>query len=289
VILDLVLVDWRWRLEVGAVLLGLAALYGTGWARLRRSHPALAPAWRLGAYLGGLATVALSLLSSLHGLAERSFTAHMVQHQLLLMVAAPALLLGNPFPYTIWGLPAAARRGLQRFLVEDRPARRALRALTWPPVAGLLYAVTLWVWHWPAAWEAALRSWWIHDLEHLTFFGTAALFWWPIINPAPRARGRRGGLYYGIRIAYLVLATAQNTLLGAILSLTERVLYPSYALGAERFGMTPLEDQALGGGIMWSGGHMYLVAILVLVWQALDSEGSRPMARPAPGREGALR
>ena len=115
-----------------------------------------------------------------------------------------------------------------------------------------------------------MRSWWIHDFEHLTFFGTAALFWWPIINPAPRARGRRGGLYYGIRIAYLIVATAQNTLLGAILSLTERVLYPSYALGAERLGMTALEDQALGGGIMWSGGHMYLVAILVLaarVWR----------------------
>jgi cytochrome c oxidase assembly factor CtaG len=213
----------------------------------------------------------------------------MVQHQLLVMVAAPALLLGNPFPYTVWGLPAAARRGLQRFLVEGRPARRALRALTWPPVAGLLYAVTLWAWHWPPAWEAALRSWWIHDLEHLTFFGTAALVWWPIMNPAPRARGRRGGVYYGVRIAYLVVATAQNTLLGAVLSLTERVLYPSYALGAERFGMTPLEDQALGGGIMWSGGHMYLVAILVLVWQALDSEGTRRMPGPAPGREGVLR
>jgi putative membrane protein len=156
-------------------------------------------------------------------------------------------------------------------------------------VAGLLYAVTLWGWHWPPAWEAALRSWWIHDLEHLTFFATAALFWWPIINPAPRARGRRGGLYYGVRIAYLVVATAQNTLLGAVLSLTERVLYPSYALGAERFGLSPLEDQALGGGIMWSGGHMYLVAILVLVWQALDSEGSRPVARRTPGRESVLR
>jgi putative membrane protein len=288
-VLDLVLVDWRWRVEVGAVLLGLGALYGIGWARLRRAHPALAPAWRLVAYLGGLATVALSLLSALHALAERSFTAHMVQHQLLLMVAAPALLLGNPFPYTVWGLPAAARRGLQGFLVEGQPARRALRALTWPPVAGLLYTGTLWVWHWPAAWEAALRSWWIHDLEHLTFFGTAALFWWPIINPAPRARGRRGGLYYGVRIAYLIVATAQNTLLGAILSLTERVLYPSYALGAERLGMSPLEDQALGGGIMWSGGHMYLVAILVLVWQALDSGGARRVARPAAGRERALR
>ena len=288
-ILDLVFVDWRWRLEVAAVLLGLGLLYGAGWVRLRRAHAALAPVWRLAAYQGGLAAVALALLSSLHGLAESSFTAHMVQHQLLFMVAAPALLLGNPFPYTVWGLPAVARRGLQRFLVEGRPARRILRVLTWPPVAGPLYAVTLWVWHWPAAWEAALRSWWIHDLEHLTFFVTATLFWWPVVNPAPRARGRRGGLYYGVRIAYLVVATAQNTLLGAVLSLTERVLYPSYALGAGRFGLSPLEDQALGGGIMWSSGHMYLVAILVLVWQALDSEGSHRTARPAPDGEGILR
>jgi cytochrome c oxidase assembly factor CtaG len=97
--------------------------------------------------------------------------------------------------------------------------------VTWLPVAGLLYTANLWLWHHPLAYEAALRSDPIHDVEHLAFFGSAILFWWPLVNPAPRRRWPSGGLYYGARIAYLILATAQNTLLGAIIGLTERVLY----------------------------------------------------------------
>jgi putative membrane protein len=276
---------WPWRPDVGLVLVALGVLYGRGWWRLRRrGHRTLAPLWRLAAYLGGLASVALALLSPLHSLAERLLSAHMVQHQLLLMAAAPGLLLGNPLPFTAWALPPTFRRLLQRLLVEGSPVRRALRALTRLPVAGLVFALTLWAWHWPPAYEAALRWPVVHDLEHLTFFGAAVLFWWPVVNPAPRARGPRGGLYYGLRIAYLVLATGLNTLLGAVIGLTERVLYPSYGADSGLFGLTPLDDQALGGGIMWSGGHMYLIAILVLLWQALESEGQGPVATPAVDR-----
>jgi putative membrane protein len=149
-------------------------------------------------------------------------------------------------------------------------------------VAGLVYALALWGWHVPAAYEAALAHPVAHDLEHLSFFGAAVVFWWPVVNPAPRSRGPRGGLYYGVRIGYLVLATAQNTLLGAILGLTERVLYPSYARDSGLFGLSPVDDQALGGGIMWSGGHMYLVAILVLLAQAMAGERDRQPAEPIP-------
>ncbi len=283
--------QWHWRPGVTLVLLALGAVYLGGWWRLRgQGYQALAPGWRLAAYLAGLASVALALLSPLEHLAERLFTAHMVQHQILLMVAPPCLLLGNPFPFVMWGLPLALRRAGQPFLLESSPLRRALRFLTWLPVAGLLYTVDLWAWHWPPAYEAALGSHLVHDLEHLAFFGTAVLFWWPIINPAPRRRGAPGGLYYGVRIAYLVLATAQNTLLGALLGLTERILYPSYGqvgAGGPLFGLSPIEDQGLGGGIMWSGGHMYLVAILVLLWQAMDSEGRGRVPDPAVGREHA--
>src|SRR5262249_53966385 len=220
-------------------------------------------------------------------LADRLFTAHMAQHQILLMVAPPLLLLANPFPFVVWGLPRRLRRRLQPHLVDHAPARRVLRAVTWLPVAGLLYALTLWGWHWPRAYEAALHHPAVHDLEHLTFFGAAVLFWWPIINPAPRARGHRGGLYYGLRIAYLVLATAQNTLLGAVIGLTERLLYPSYAAAARPLlGYSALDDQAFGGGLMWSGGHMYLIAILALLWQAMAPETReappQPPAEPPP-------
>jgi putative membrane protein len=281
----------HWRPGVSLLLLALGAVYLGGWWRLRRQgHHALAPVWRLAAYLAGLASVAVALLSPLEHLAERLFTAHMVQHQVLLMVAPPCLLLGNPFPFAMWGLPPALRRTGRRVLLESSPPRRALRFLTWLPVAGLLYTVNLWAWHWPPAYEAALGSHLVHDLEHLAFFGTAVLFWWPIINPAPRRRGARDGLYYGVRIVYLVLATAQNTLLGALLGLTERILYPSYGhvgAGGPLFGLSPIDDQGLGGGIMWSGGHMYLVAILVLLWHAMDSEGRGRVPDPALGRDPA--
>jgi len=276
--LGAILADWHLRADVGLVLVGLWAAYVVGWRRIRRlGHRSLAARWRLIAYLGGILSVALALLSPVASLAHLLFAAHMVQHQLLIMVAAPLLLLGNPFPITLWALPARLRRALGGSLARGGRARAALRILTWMPVAGGLYTVTLWGWHHPLAYEAALASPVVHDLEHLLFFAAAVLFWWPVVNAAPRLHRLVGGLPYGLRIAYLVLATAQNTLLGAILGLAERVLYPSYAAAPRLFGWTALEDQALGGGIMWSGGHMYLVAILVLVARALDAEG-RPQA-----------
>lgn len=282
------LLQWHWRPGVSLVLLLLGATYVVGWSRLRRrGHHTLASAWRLLLYLGGLVSIAVALMSPIEYLAHRLFTGHMIQHQVLLMVAPPCLLLADPFPSVVWALRPKLRRVVRRFLVQGSPARSGLRFLTSLPVAGLLYTANLWAWHWPPAYEAALRSPLVHDLEHLAFFGTAVLFWWPIVNPAPRRRGARGGLYYGVRVAYLVLATAQNTLLGALLGLTERVLYPSYARDGALLGLSPIDDQGLGGGIMWSGGHMYLVAILVLLWQAMDLEGRGRVPDPAVGREHA--
>lgn len=282
--LGAILADWHWRPDVPLVLLALGAAYVSGWRRIRgRGYRHLAPRWRLAAYLGGLVAIGLALVSPLASLAHVLFAAHMVQHLLLIMVAAPLLLLGNPFPLTLWALPPGARRALGASLVRGGRLRAALRILTWMPVAGGLYTANLWGWHHPAAYEAALASPAVHDLEHLLFFGTAVLFWWPVVNAAPRLHRLVGGLPYGLRIAYLVLATGQNTLLGALLGLAERVLYPSYAAAPRLFGWTVLEDQALGGGIMWSGGHMYLIAILVLVARALDSEGRRQAAGRAVG------
>jgi cytochrome c oxidase assembly factor CtaG len=267
---------------VSLVLLVLAVTYTRGWRELRRQGgDPLAPRWRLAVYLTGLATIAVALISPIDFLATRLLTAHMVQHQLLQMIAPPLLLLGNPFPFSVWGLPRRLRRDFQPYLVGESLPRQVLRGLTRLPVAGLLYALTLWGWHWPPSYEAALRHPVVHDLEHLSFFVTAVLFWWPIVDPAPHARGPRGGLYYGLRIAYLVLATAQNTLLGALIGLTERVLYPTYLASAGTlFGFSALEDQSLAGGLMWSAGHMYLIAILALLWLALDAENRGPASRP---------
>lgn len=273
---------WHWRPDVLLVLAVLGLAYGRGWQRVRaQGSPGarrLASGWRLSAYLGGLGSVAVALLSPLDHLAEVLFTAHMLQHQVLLMAAPPLLLLGNPFPLLLWGLARPVRRRLGAWLGPTGRLRAAWRALTWMPVAGGLYTANLWAWHHPVAYEAALRWHPVHDLEHLLFFGTAVLFWWPVVNPAPRLRPLGTGLQYGFRIGYLILATAQNTLLGAVLGLAERVIYPTYAAAPRVFdGWSAVDDQAFGGGVMWSGSHMFLIGVLVLLGRALDTE-----ERPGP-------
>jgi cytochrome c oxidase assembly factor CtaG len=276
---------WDWRPAVLLPLGGLGALYVRGWWRLRRAPRTrrAAPSWRLAVYLGGLASVVLALCSPLDLLAEVSFTAHMVQHQLLLMGAPPLLLLGEPFPLILWALPPRLRRRVGALVTRHGPVRRALRGLTWMPVSGTLYTVTLWGWHYPAVYEAALRHPVLHDIEHLAFFGTAMLFWWPIVNPAPRVRRLRSGVMYGARIGYLILATAQNTLLGAVLGLSERVFYPSYAAAPRLLAeWSAIDDQSFGGGVMWSGSHMFLIAVLVLLHRAMDAEGRQAGARARP-------
>src|SRR5262249_29347319 len=254
-----------------------------GWWQLHRTRRArgAAPGWRLVAYLTGLTSVVLALCSPLEVLAELSFTAHMVQHELLLMVAPPLLLLGAPFPVILWALPLSLRRRVGALVARPGPFRRTLRTLTWMPVAGALYTVSIWGWHHPVAYEAALRHPVLHDLEHLSFFGAAVLFWWPVVNPAPRFHRLRTGMAYGARIGYLIVATAQNTLLGAALGLSERVPYPSYAAAPRLFAdWNPVDDQAFGGGVMWSGSHMFLLALLILLHRAMDTEGRKAGARP---------
>lgn len=194
---------------------------------------------------------------------------HMVQHLLLLMIAPLLLLLANPLAAFLWGLPLEMRHRAGGLLTRTSFFRYGLWALTSMPAAWSVYVVNLWAWHHPVLYQMALRNKWVHDLEHLLFFSTALLFWWPIVNPAPRLHGM---ISYGFRIVYLIAATLQNTLLGMAISIPERVLYPFYATIPGLRDLSSIDDQALGGGIMWVSGHMYLVPILVLVARLLKQE-----------------
>ncbi|MBI4636852.1 MAG: cytochrome c oxidase assembly protein [Candidatus Rokubacteria bacterium] len=265
------------RLEVALPLLLVASLYLRGAWRLSRRAPRAFPAWRLLPALGGLSAVGVALLSPLARLAHDLFAAHMVQHFLLVMVAAPALLLADPLAAVLWALPAAVRPRVGRLLAPRKALRRAWARLTWMPVAWLVGALVLWLWHLPPAWERALASAFLHDAEHLAFFGSAILFWWPVVHPAPRVRPAAS---LPARIAYLVLAAFQQALLGLLLTLAPWPLYPSHAARADALGWTALEDQAWGGMIMWGAGSAIAMAAVLVLLARFFGAGERGSLRP---------
>jgi cytochrome c oxidase assembly factor CtaG len=283
--------SWSLRPEVVLPLLVLAGVYALGWSRLSRRTSRSAGTRRPALVLVGLAALGLALLSPLDGLADTLFVAHMLQHMLLVMVAAPALLLADPFPAVVWALPGAARLRARRWIRRASVAGRLWQGATAMPVAWILSACILWGWHLPGAYDAALSHRFLHDVEHLSFFAGALLFWWPVIHPAPRFRR---GAAYPLRVVYLVLGAFQRAALGLWLTLAPAVLYRSYA---EAGGPRALEDQMWGGVVMWGlGGLIDTIAVLVLVHRSLGvvdmgglARAPRPPGRPEPpGEPGAL-
>lgn len=265
------LASWDWRSDVLFVVVVLGTVYANGWRRLRKRRIPAPRTWRLASYWGGLIAVSMALLSPIDVFASWLFFMHMVQHELLTMVAPPLLLLANPLPTLLWGLPPRLRREVGRLLIPNAALRRGLTALTLMPVAWTLHVATVWGWHLSPGYEAALQNDLIHDLEHLSFFLTALLFWWPIINPAPRLHGH---IHHGLRIAYAIPSLFQSLVLGAFYAfISTRVLYPSYLAVPRLWGLTALQDQGLGGMLMMEvEGLIYLATALLLVAKMLDRE-----------------
>jgi cytochrome c oxidase assembly factor CtaG len=267
-------VNWRWRPEVALPLAVAIVAYAIGWARLAARSPARrrpALIGRLGLALTGLVAAAVALLG-LHDAAHARFLPHMLQHLLLVAVVAPLLLLADPLAPALWALPTRARRAVAAAALAPRArARRAWQALTALPVAWTLYALVLWLWHVPAAYDAALARGWLHDLEHVSLAVAAAIFWWPVIAPAPRVAPPASPV---ARVVYLVLAAFSSSVLGVLLAASP---VPLYAYGALEGAVSPLEDQAWGGVAMWAvGGAVDMVAVLALVARVL---GGAPRPR----------
>src|SRR5262249_38208765 len=167
------------KVALAFALLCVGTLYGRGWRHLGRvGHPP--PRWRLALYELGLVAIAAALLSPIDDLADELFPVHMVQHLLLTMLAAPLVLLGNPLPGVLWGVPRSVRRWVASPLTTGARFRIALGVLTSLPVAWLVYVTDLWAWHMPLLYQLALRHEAVHVVEHAAFFTTSLLFWWPI-------------------------------------------------------------------------------------------------------------
>lgn len=259
--------------SLGAV----AALYWLGWVRLARvaDGGAVSNA-RAAAFLSGVVALAAALLSPIAVYSERLFFVHMIQHLLLLLVAPPLLLLGKPLAPILWGLPGPWRRRIGRLLVPGRPLARLGHVLTMPIVAMTAFVVTIAIWHVPVFYDAAQGRTFTHDLEHLMFFGTALLYWWPVIHPA----GGRRRLSYAQALPYLLPPFLESMLIGVLLTFADRPFYRTYAELAMPWGFTPVTDQQLGGLIMWVPGGMFFMIPLIGLLAALLRDEERS-ASPA--------
>ena len=268
---------WNLAPELVVPLAAIAGLYAVGWWRLARRGAR--PSWRPAAGLAGLLALAAALLTPVATLGHFLFAAHLTQHLLLMAVAAPLLLLADPLPTALWALPRPLRLRAGRRLTGDSALRGAWERLSSVPVAAPVYAAVLWAWHHPRAYEAALAGEWVHHVEHVAFFGAAVLFWWPVIGPAPRARRPAA---YGLRIAHIVIAALHGSILAMLLAWSPRVLYGTYAAAPRVTELTPLEDQALGGVIMWAGiATVDMLAVLTLIWRLLVALERPAGAAPA--------
>jgi putative membrane protein len=245
------------------VMIGLALtgwLYLTGLRALWRSAGSGTGIrrWEAAAFAGGWMVLLLALVSPLHRLGGVLFSAHMAQHELLMVAAAPLLVLGRPVVPFVWALPMRWRRAVGDW-AASAPVGGGWELLTLPLVAWTLHAIAIWLWHAPPLFEATLRSELIHTLQHLSFLGTGLLFWWALL------RGRTGRLGRPAAVLYLFTTSVHTTVLGALLTFSSRPWYSLYGSSTEVWGLTPVEDQQLAGLIMWvPAGLAYLTAALVI-------------------------
>jgi putative membrane protein len=198
---------------------------------------------------------------------ETWLVAHMAQHELLMIVAAPLIAISAPLIAIVWAIPSAMRRRTVE-AVRTRPIVNVWAALTAPLSVFLLHALALWVWHLPALYDAALAHEGIHVVQHLCFFGSAALFWWGI------AHGRYGRLGYGAAVFYVFATTVHSGVLGALLTFSPRVWYAPY-LHHHPAGLTPLEDQQLAGLLMWVPAGLVLAGSGLALFAAWLRESDR--------------
>jgi putative copper resistance protein D len=260
-----VLLAWRFDPLVILPLVAIGAVYLWAVGRVNRSHSSNPhPAHRSGMFVGGLVAIGVALASPIEAYEGALFSVHMVQHLLLMLVAAPLLLAGAPITLALRVARPSVRRRLLWVLHSP-----IVRIISFPVVTWALFAAVNWGWHFSTLYNDALENQALHYFQHATFLGAALLFWWPAIGADPSP----WRLPHPVRLFYLFLALPQNSFLGVALLNTGTVLYPHYVTNQRSWGPSPLDDQALGGVIMWVFGDIAFLlgmAIVVVVWMRQD-------------------
>jgi len=242
----------------------LALAVAVGWwlwavRRVNRAHPTNpVPRRRSAAFLGGMVALALALLSGIAVYDTDLFSVHMVQHVLLMLVAAPLIALGAPITLLLRVSSPETRKRWWLPILHSR----FVRVIAHPVVAWVMFAAMMWVVHFSPLFNASLEDPIVHDFEHVIFLVGALLFWWPAValDPAPFR------MSHPARIIYLFTQMTQNTFLAVVILNATDVLYPHYATLVRPWGLAPLEDQRLAAGIMWlAGDFVFITAILAVV------------------------
>jgi len=217
----------------------------------------------------GWLSLFIALIGPFHEMSEALFSAHMTQHEIFMLIAAPLIILGRPQIAAAWAVPSGYKKYLIRVTSEPRISN-SWRFISGGFTALLIHAAALWIWHIPALFDATLESDVVHALQHASFLGTALLFWWAILNSSLDWKSSFVG------VLYLFITSLHSSILGALLTFTHRVLYPVYSDTTSAWGITPLEDQQLGGLIMWvPAGLVYIGAGMVMFARLLGESEKR--------------
>jgi cytochrome c oxidase assembly factor CtaG/ferredoxin len=253
--------SWEFNPWVLIPIVALGVPYTRGWFQLHRRAPDRFGFSQLSAFFAGLIAVFCALCSPLDAFAGWLLTVHMIQHLLLMMVAPPLILWGAPYLPLLSGLPRYfAINGVGPFL-SSTVLRKVASFVSHPAFCWSAFISINVAWHLPAMYELALRSPSWHRVEHFSFLSTALLFWWPIIQPHPWVSRTPRWLI----VPYLFLADFQNTALSAFLVFYDRVVYPTYETVPRITGLTPLEDQAAAGAMMWVASSIFFLIPVGLI------------------------
>lgn len=270
--------QWNWEPWLLACI-GITTIpYWIGMRRMgREQRGKILGRWRALSFLSGMALLLLALESPLDAVADDLFSAHMLQHMLLLLVIPSLLVAGRPVITWLWAFDLDARRALVRGWTRTG-LQSAFHWLMRPLTVWLLLTIALCFWHLPGPYGWALAHEWVHDLEHFGFLAFSLAFWTIVIEPY----GQRRALSYGATILFVVSSGFVMSLIGAVLTLAPHPIYAMHG-DAARYGLSELADQQLAGIIMWIPSNLIHVAALCglfLAWFRADERAAPRLYTP---------
>lgn len=260
---------WNWNPLILAGIFLAGALYGFGLRGLWKSASPGRGVTRLQAisFYAGMFIIFLAEISPIDAMSGGLFSAHMVQHQLFVMLAAPLVVIGLTPAAVAWAVPRNWRAGLGRWWHSQSFLQAFWQMLSTPWLIWLLHAAAVALWHIPYFYQLAVVNDFVHFLEHTSFLVSALLFWWVVIGI-----GFHGRLNYGLGMLYVFTMAMFQGVIGALITFSRHPWYPIYTDRVEVWGLTLLEDQQLAGAIMWvPGNFVYLLAFVWLMYQWFSS------------------